>query len=73
MSMTMEYDIERLTTKRNAALVMEIVQGKTTIVEASRVFDVSPAESEEWVDEAKQVMENVLMAKHLDINEQIER
>ena len=49
MSMTMEDDIKRWTAKRKAALVMEIIQGKTTIAEASRAFDVSPAEIEEWV------------------------
>ena len=49
MSMTMEDDIKRWTAKRKAALVMEIIQGKTSISEASRAFDVSPAEIEEWV------------------------
>ena len=73
MSMTMEDDIKRWTAKRKAALVMEIIQGKTTISEASRAFDVSPAEIEEWVDEAKRGMENALRAKPLDIKEQYER
>jgi len=53
MSMTMEDDIKRWTAKRKAAFVMEIIQDKTTISEASRAFDVSPAEIEEWVDEAQ--------------------
>ena len=52
---------------------MEIIQGKTSISEASRAFDVSPAEIEEWVDEAKGGMENALRAKPLDIKEQYER
>jgi transposase-like protein len=73
MSMTMEDDIKRWTAKRKAALVMEIIQGKTSISEASRAFDVSPAEIEEWVDEAKRGMENALRAKPLDIKEQYER
>jgi transposase-like protein len=59
--------------KRKAAWVMEIIQGKTSISEASRAFDVSPAEIEEWVDEAKRGMENALRAKPLDIKEQYER
>jgi len=71
--MTMEDDINRWTAKRKAALVMEIIQGKTTIAEASRAFDVSPAEIEEWVDEAKRGMENALRAKPLNIKEQYER
>jgi predicted GIY-YIG superfamily endonuclease len=33
MSMTMEDDIKRWTAKHKAALVMEIIQGKTTISE----------------------------------------
>jgi transposase-like protein len=65
--MTMEDDIKRWTAKCKAALVMEIIQGKTSILEASRAFDVSPAEIEEWVDEAKRGMENALRAKPLDI------
>ena len=73
MSMTMEDDIKRWTAKRKAALVMEIIQEKTSISEASRAFDVSPAEIEEWVDEAKRGMENALRAKPLDIKEQYER
>ena len=52
---------------------MEIIHGKTSISEASRAFDVSPAEIEEWVDEAKRGMENALRAKPLDIKEQYER
>lgn len=69
----MEDDIKRWTAKRKAALVMEIIQGKTSISEASRAFDVFPAEIEEWVDEAKRGMENALRAKPLDIKEQYER
>jgi len=46
MSMTMEDDIKRWTAKRKAALVMEIIQGKTSISGASRALDVSPAEIE---------------------------
>jgi transposase-like protein len=32
---------------------MENAEGKTSISEASRAFDVTPAEIEEWVDEVK--------------------
>jgi hypothetical protein len=44
---------------------MEIIQGKTTVAEASRSFDLPPSEIEEWVDEAKKGMENALRAKLL--------
>ncbi len=50
MSMTMEDDIKRWTAKRKAALVMEIIQGKSTVAEASRALDLVPSEIETWVD-----------------------
>lgn len=40
MGMKMEDDIKRLTAKRKAVLVVEIIHAKTTISEASRVFDI---------------------------------
>ena len=43
MSMTMDDSIKRWTAKRKTALVIEIIQGKTTVAEASRSFDLSPA------------------------------
>jgi transposase-like protein len=73
MSMTMEDEIKRWTAKRKAALVMEIIQGKTTVAEASRAFDLTPSEIEEWVDEAKRGMENALRAKPMEIREQYEK
>ena len=69
----MEDDIKRWRAKRKAALVMEIIQGKTTVAEASRSFDLQPSEVEEWVDEAKRGMENALRTKPLEIKEQYER
>ena len=73
MSIVMEEDIKRWTAKRKTALVLEIIQGKTTIAEASRGFDLPPSEVEDWVDEAKRGMENALRAKPLEIKEQYER
>ncbi|MDE1716238.1 DUF1153 domain-containing protein [Chromobacterium amazonense] len=69
----MEEEIKRWTAKRKAALVMEIIQGKTTVAEASRSFDLTPSEVEEWVDEAKRGMENALRAKPMGIREQYEK
>ena len=63
MSIVMEEDIKRWTAKRKTALVLEIIQGKTTVAEASRSFDLPPSEVEDWVDEAKRGMENALRAK----------
>ena len=73
MSAVMEEDIKRWTARRKAALVLEIIQGKTTVAEASRSFDLPPSEIEEWVDEGKRGMENALRAKPLDIREEYER
>lgn len=73
MSMTMEDYIKRWTAKRKAALVMEIIQGKSTVAEASCAFDLTPSEIEAWVDEAKRGMENALRAKPMDIREQYEK
>jgi len=73
MSIVMEEEIKRWTAKRKTALVLEIIQGKTTVAEASRGFDLPPSEVEYWVDEAKRGMENALRAKPLEIKEQYER
>jgi transposase-like protein len=73
VSTMMEDDIKRWTAKRKAALVMEIIQGKTTVAEASRSFDLPPSDIEEWVDDAKKGMENALRAKPLEVKEQYER
>jgi transposase-like protein len=69
----MEDDIKRWTAKRKAELVMEIIQGKTTVAEASRSFDLPPSDIEEWVDDAKKGMENALRAKPLEVKKQYER
>jgi len=69
----MEDDIKRWTAKRKAALVMEIMQGKTTVAEGSRSFDIAPSEIEAWLDDAKRGMENALRTKPLEIKEQYER
>ena len=73
MSAVMEEDIKRWTARRKAALVLEIIQGKTAVAEASRSFDVSPAEIEAWVEDGKRGMENALRAKPLEIREEYER
>ena len=73
MSITMDEEIKRWTAKRKTALVMDIIQGKTTVSEAARAFDLAPSEIEAWVNDAKQGMENALRAKPLDIREQYEK
>lgn len=73
MSVKMEEDIKRWTARRKSALVLDIIQGKTTVTEASRAYDLSPSEVEQWVDDGKRGMENALRANPLDIKEQYER
>jgi len=73
VSTMMEDDIKWWTAKRKAALVMEIIQGKTTVAEASRSFDLPPSDIEEWVDDANKGIENALRAKPLEVKEQYER
>lgn len=53
MSMAMEDEIKRWTAKRKSALVLDIIQGKTTVAEASRAYDLPPSEIEKWIDEGK--------------------
>jgi transposase-like protein len=73
MSTLMENDIKRRTAKREAALGLEIVQGKTTVSEASRAFDLSPSDVAQWSDEGKRGMENALRTKPLEVKEQHEK
>ena len=73
MSTLMEDDIKRWTAKRKTALVLDIIQGKTTVSEASRAYDLNPSEVEQWVDEGKRGMENALRSKPLEIKEHYER
>ena len=37
--------------------MVEIIQGKTTVAEASRAYDLSRSEIEGWVDDAKRGMD----------------
>ena len=73
MSVVMDEEIKRWTSRRKAAVVMEIIQGKTSVAEVSRQFDIPPSEIEDWVDQAKAGMENALRAKPEDVREQYER
>jgi len=42
-------EIKRFTAKKKAAIVLDIFQGKTTITEVSRKYDLTPAVIEEWM------------------------
>lgn len=73
MSETVDDTIKRWTAKRKSALVIEIIQGKTTVAEASRTYDLAPSEVESWVDDARKGMENALKANPLDLRQQYEK
>ncbi len=73
MSLLMDEEIKRWTAGRKTALVQEVIQGKTTIAEASRAYDLPPSEIEAWVDEGKRGMENALRANPQNVREQYER
>ena len=63
MNAVNEPDIKRWTAKRKTALVLDIIQGKTTVSEASRTYDLNHSEVEQWVDDGKRGMENALRSK----------
>jgi transposase-like protein len=69
----MEEEFKRWTAKRKAQLVLDILQGRTTVAEASRAYDLAPSEIEEWVEDGRKGMENALRAKPLEIKEQYEK
>lgn len=53
MNVEMDEEIKRWAAKHKSALVMEIIQGKKTVAEASRQLDLPLSEIEDWVDQAK--------------------
>ena len=73
MSSQMNEENKRWSAKRKSALVLEIIQSKTTVSEASRQFDLTPSELESWVEQAKAGMENALRAKPQDVRQQYEK
>ncbi len=73
MSNVMDEEIKRWTARRKSSLVLDIIQGKTTVAEASRQFDLPPSEMESWVEDGKRGMENALRAKPENVREQYGR
>jgi transposase-like protein len=72
MSTLMDEEIKRWTAKRKTALVLQIIQGKTSVAEASRAYDLQPSEIEVWLEDGKKGMENALRANPQDVREQHE-
>jgi transposase-like protein len=73
MGTLMDDEIKRWTARRKSALVLEIIQGKTTVAEASRLHDLPPSELEKWIEDGKRGMENALRANPQDVREQYEK
>ena len=69
----MDEEIKRWTARCKTALVLEIIQVKTTIAGVSRSYDLPPSELETWVEDGKKGMENALRANPQDVREQYER
>ncbi len=69
----MEDDLKRWPAKRKTALILDIIQGETSVAEASRADDLPPSEIEEWVEQGKKGMENALRTTPLEVKEQYER
>ena len=72
MSELIDEQIKCWTAKRKSALVMEIIQGKSMVAEASRAYDLPPSDVENWVDDSKRGMENTLHANLQNVREQYE-
>jgi transposase-like protein len=53
MSIEVYEEIKRWTARRKSALVLVIIQGKTTVSESSQHFDLPPSEIESWIDQAR--------------------
>ena len=73
MSVVIGEEIKPWMARRKSALVLEIIQGRTTIAEASRQLGLKPSEIEIWVEDDKRGMENALKAWSEDVCEQNER
>ena len=61
-----EPDIKRWTTKRRAALILEILRGETTAAESARKHGLTVAEIEDWKERFLSGAENALRSKPLD-------
>jgi hypothetical protein len=60
MSIEMDEEIKRWTTRRKSALVLDISHGKITVNESSRQFDLLLPEIEFWIGQANSGMEHAL-------------
>jgi len=59
-------NVKRWTAKRRQALVLQLVRGETTVVEAARQHGLTVREIEEWRGNALAGMENSLRSRPRD-------
>lgn len=61
-----EQNLKRWTAKRRAALVVEVLRGTTTVVEAARKHGLTVAEIEQWKERFLSGAENAPRTRPLD-------
>ena len=73
MNPKLDEEIKRWTVRRKSALVMDIIQGRTTVRDASEAFELPSSEIERWVEEGRRGMENALRSNPMNIKEIYEK
>ena len=63
-------DIKRWTARRKAAVVMDIIKGKTTAAELARSHDLTVAEIEQWMDDFVSQGTEALRSHPRDVDEE---
>ena len=69
-SQMMDEEIKGWTASRKAALVLQILQARTTVAQASLQSGLPPSQIERWIDDARRGMDNALRAPE-DVHEQL--
>jgi transposase-like protein len=64
--------VKRWTAKRKAAVVLDLVKGRTTPAEVARQHDVTVAEVEKWLETFLQAGEEALRSNPRELVEQFE-
>lgn len=72
MSTEPKQEVKRWTAKRRQALVLSILRGQTTMVEAAREHGLTIKEIEQWQEKALSGMENALRSRPRDETAQSE-
>src|SRR5690606_3338418 len=73
MDEKLDEEIKRWTVRRKSVLVMDIIQGRPSVREASETFGLPASEIERWVDEGKRGLENALRSNPLNVKEYYEK